>query len=387
MERDVKAVILAAGKGTRMLPLTYTRPKHMLPVAGKPLLEHIIDFLRQSDIDEIILVVRHMKNNIVGYFDDGSRFNVNMCYVNQEPDNLGLAHAVKCARGSLQGEEDFVVMLGDVLIKLDMKNMIKQHLSNGAKTTIALATVEDPRPFGVVTLNSDLKVTKLVEKPKVPASKYVVAGLYIFNKTIFDTIDSLKPSWRGEYELTDAMQRLVEQGSPIYGFPTIKWWKDTGRPTDLLDANRRFLSELPAFFVLGEVQKGAEIRGEIQIDRDSVVQEDTVIEGPVVIGQNCDIGSGCKIGPNVEIGNDVRLVENVVLQNSIVMNHTIISNDTVLKDSIIGEFCQIGPNCTASGNDNSFGVVIGDHSKIGPNIHFHPNNTLGPHSQFETKVL
>ena len=358
----------------------------MLPVAGKPLLEHIIDFIRTSGIREIVLVVRHMKESIVQYFNDGSRFNVRICYVDQEPDNLGLAHAVKCAKESLEGEDDFIVILGDVLIKLDMKKMLKQHTSNGAKATIALATVKDPRPFGVVTLNDDLRVNRLVEKPKVPASNYVVAGLYIFNNTIFDTIESLKPSWRGEYELTDAIQRLVEQGGQVYGFPAIKWWKDTGRPTDLLDANKKFLSELPSFFMFGEVQKGAELRGMIQLDRNSVVQEDTKIEGPVVIGKNCDIGSGCKIGPYVEIGNSVRLVENVVLENSVVMNNTTISNNAVLRDSIIGEFCQIGPSCTASGNDTSFGVVIGDHSKIGPNIHFHPNNTLGPHSQFETKI-
>jgi len=358
----------------------------MLPVAGKPLLEHIIDFLRASNIQEIVLVVRHMKENIVQYFNNGSRFNISIQYVDQKPDNLGLAHAVKCTREILEGEEDFIVILGDVLIKLDLKKMLKQHLSNGAKATIALATVKDPRPFGVVTLNDELEIIRLVEKPKVPASNYVVAGLYVFNKTIFDTIESLKPSWRGEYELTDAMQKLVEQGSQVYGFPAIKWWKDTGRPTDLLDANRRFLSELPSFFMLGEVQKGAELRGTIQMDKNSVVQEDTKIEGPVVIGEECNIGPGCKIGPYVEIGNNVSIVENVVLENSVIMNNTTISNDTVLRDSIVGESCQIGPNCTASGNDTSFGVVIGDHSKIGPNIHFHPNNTLGPHSQFETRI-
>jgi NDP-sugar pyrophosphorylase family protein len=138
--------------------------------------------------------------------------------------------------------------------------------------------------------------------------------------------------------------------------------------------------------VLGEVQKGAELRGAIQVDKNSIIQEGTKIEGPVVIGEKCEIGSGCKIGPYVEIGSQVRLVENVVLENTVVMNNTIISNDVVLKDSIVGEHCQIGPNCTASGTDGGFGVVIGDKSKIGPDIHFHPNNTLGPHSQFETKL-
>ncbi len=384
--RALKAVILAAGRGTRMLPLTYTRPKHMLPVAGKPLLEHIIDFLRGNKITEITLVVRHMKEHIIKHFNDGSRFNVHISYVEQEPGNLGLAHAVSCAKESMKGEDDFVVMLGDVLVKLDMAKMLEQHNSTGAKATIALATVEDPRPFGVATLDDRLRVKKLVEKPKVPASNYVVAGLYVFNQEILDVIKSLKPSWRGELELTDAMQRLIEQNSPVYGFPAIKWWKDTGRPTDLLDANRRFLSELPSFYMLGEVERGAELRGPIQIDKDSVVQGETRIEGPVVIGENCQIGPKCKIGPYVEIGNGVQLVENVVLENSVVMGNTIISNNTVLKDSIIGESCQIGPNCTASGNNTSFGVVIGDYSTVGPNIRFHPNNTLGPHSQFETKV-
>ena len=381
----LKAIVLAAGRGTRMRPLTYTRPKHMLPVAGKPLLEHIVDFLRSANVTDLSIVVRHMKEHITEYFSDGSRFNVKIQYVEQTPGNLGLAHAVKCASPAVEDEEDFVVILGDVLIELDLKQMLKQHKSKKAKATIALATVEDPRPFGVVTFNKNLEVEQLVEKPKVPASNHVITGLYVFKHDILEIINNLEPSWRGEYELTDAIQEMVKEGDSVYGFPATNWWKDTGRPTDLLDANKKFLSELPSFFMLGEVQKGAELRGTIQIDRNTIVQEDTEIIGPVVIGRNCQIGLGCKIGPYVEIGNDVQLVENVLLKNSIVMDSTIISNNTRISDSIIGESCQIGPNCSAEGNDTDFGIVVGDHSKVGPGIHFNPNNTLGPHSHFETR--
>ncbi|UCD73221.1 MAG: glucose-1-phosphate thymidylyltransferase [Candidatus Bathyarchaeota archaeon] len=382
----MKAIILAAGRGTRMFPLTYTRPKHMLPVAGKPMLEHIVDFLRSADVVDLSIVVRHMKEHIQDYFSDGSRFNVKIQYIEQTPGNLGLAHAVKCASSVVKDEDDFIVILGDVLIELDFRQMLEQHKSKKARATIALATVEDPRPFGVVTLNEDLEIRQLVEKPRVPASNQVITGLYIFNHDILEIIDNLKPSWRGEFELTDAMQKMVEKEGSVYGFPATNWWKDTGRPTDLLDANKKFLSELPSFFMLGEVQKGAELRGTIQIDRNTVVQEDAEIVGPVVIGKDCQIGPGCKIGPYVEIGDKVQLVENVLLKNSIVMNNSIISNETTIYDSIIGEDCQIGPNCTARGNNTNFGIVVGDHSTVGPHIHFNPNNTLGPHSRFETKL-
>ena len=370
-----------------MRPLTYTRPKHMLPVAGKPILEHIVDFLRSANVTELAIVVGHMKTHVTDYFSDGSRFNVKIQYIEQTPGFLGLAHAVKCASRTVDEEKDFIVILGDVLIRLDLKQMLEQHESKKAKATIALATVEDPRPFGVVTLDENLEVKKLVEKPKVPASKQVITGLYVFNHDILEIINTLEPSWRGEYELTDAMQKMLEKGNSVYGFPATNWWKDTGRPTDLLEANKKFLSELPSFFMLGEVQKRVELRGPIQIDRNTVVQENTEITGPVVIGKDCQIGTGCKIGPNVEIGNSVQLVENVSLKNSIIMDNTVISNNTEISDSIIGEDCQIGPNCTAAGNDTVFGIVVGDHSRIGPGIHFSPNNTLGPHSRFETRIV
>jgi len=380
----LKAVILAAGKGTRMRPLTFTRPKHMLPVAGKPILEHIINFLRVGKIKDIVIVVGSESEFIMDYFGDGSRFDVNIDYVEQRKP-LGLAHAVSAAQDLLKGEERFVTVLGDVLLKLNLKDMISFHLKKEAKATIAVSEAVDPTPFGVVKVVDGFRVEKLVEKPKVPPSNLIIAGLYIFEHELWECIDDLKPSWRGEYELTDAIQLMVERGYPVYGYLTKKWWKDTGRPTDLLEASQKFLSELSEFYVLGEVQKNVEIRGPVQIGRDSIIYEGARIFGPVVIGDKCEIGPGCIIGPNVDIGGDVRLIENVTLKNAIIMSRTFISNNAFITDSVIGEDCKIGSGVRAVGDGKTFGVVIGDNSVIGPGIVFSPGSMLGPNSSVRLK--
>ncbi len=380
----MKAVILAAGKGTRMRPLTFTRPKHMLPVAGKPILEHIIGFLRSAGIKDIIIVVGSDNEYIVDYFGDGGRFDVNIEYVEQRKP-LGLAHAISMARNLLENEERFIAVLGDVLFKLNLKDMLSFHMKKEAKATIAISEVADPTPFGVVKIVDGFRVERLIEKPKVPPSNLIIAGIYIFEGELWDCINELKPSWRGEYEITDAIQLMVDRGYPVYGYITKKWWKDTGKPADLLDASQKFLSELSEFYMLGEVQKGVEIRGPVQIGRDTIIYEGAKIFGPTVIGERCEIGPRCIIGPNVEIGCNVRLIENVRLQDTIVMSHTLISNNVHLTNSIIGENCKIGSGVRANGNRDVFGVVIGDNSVIGPGISFSPGSMLGPNSSIKLR--
>ncbi|MEM1657480.1 MAG: glucose-1-phosphate thymidylyltransferase [Candidatus Jordarchaeales archaeon] len=377
-------MILAAGKGTRMRPLTFTRPKHMLPIAGKPILEHIINFLRLGGINDIVIVVSPDGDFIMDYFGDGTRFDVNIEYAEQRKP-LGLAHAVSVARSLLEDEERFITVLGDVLFKLNLKDMLAFHLKKEAKATIAVSEVADPTPFGVVKVSDGFRIEKLVEKPKIPPSNFIIAGIYIFEKEFWDCLKDLKPSWRGEYEITDAIQLMVDRGYSVYGYLTRKWWKDTGKPTDLLEASRKFLSELSEFYVLGEVQKRAEIRGPVQIGRGTVIYEGAKVFGPTVIGERCEIGPDCVIGPNVEIGNDVKLIEKVELRNTIVMAHTLISNNVRLSDSVIGENCKIGSGVRACGDENTFGVVIGDNSVIGPGISFSPGSMLGPNSSIKIK--
>jgi len=356
----------------------------MLPVAGKPILEHIIGFLRNAGINEVVMVVGPESEYITDYFGDGSRFDVKIEYAEQKKP-LGLAHAVSMARYLLEGEERFITVLGDVLFKLNLKDMLTFHTKREAKATIAVSEAADPTPFGVVKVVDGFRVERLVEKPKVPPSNLIIAGLYIFENEFWDCLKDLKPSWRGEYEITDAIQLMVDRGYPVYGYLTKKWWKDTGRPTDLLEASQKFLSELSEFYVLGEVQREVEIRGPVQIGRDTVIYEGAKVFGPTVIGERCEVGPGCLIGPNVEIGNDVRLVENVELRNAIVMSHTLISNNVQITDSVIGENCKIGSGVRACGNSNVFGVVIGDNSVIGPGISFSPGSMLGPNSSIKLK--
>ncbi|MBS7287421.1 MAG: glucose-1-phosphate thymidylyltransferase [Candidatus Freyarchaeota archaeon] len=380
----MKAVILAAGKGTRMRPLTFTRPKHMLPVAGKPILEHIVNFLRAGGINELVMVIGSESEYITEYFGDGARFDVSIEYAEQRKP-LGLAHAVSVARDLLEGEERFITVLGDVLFKLNLKDVLSFHLKREAKATIAISEAADPTLFGVVKVADGFRIERLVEKPKVPPSNLIIAGLYVFENEFWECVNDLKPSWRGEYEITDAVQLMVDRGYPVYGYLTKKWWKDTGRPTDLLEASQKFLSELSEFYVLGEVQREVEIRGPVQIGRDTVIYEGAKIFGPTVIGERCEIGPGCIIGPNVEIGSDVKLIENVELRNAIVMSHTLISNNVRITDSIIGEGCRIGSSVRASGDSKVFGVVIGDNSVIGPGISFSSGSMLGPNSSIKLK--
>jgi len=356
----------------------------MLPVAGKPILEHIISFLRSGGINEVVMVIGSESEFITEYFGDGSRFDVKIEYAEQRKP-LGLAHAVSVASPLLKGEERFIAVLGDVLFKLNLKDMLTFHGKREAKATIAISEAADPTPFGVVKVVDGFRVERLVEKPKVPPSNFIIAGLYIFENEFWDCIKDLKPSWRGEYEITDAIQLMVDRGYPVYGYLTKKWWKDTGRPTDLLEASQKFLSELSDFYVLGEVQKNVEIRGPVQIGRETVIYEGAKIFGPTVIGERCEVGPGCIIGPNVEIGNDVKLVENVELQNTIVMSRTLISNNVRITDSVIGENCKIGPSVRACGNSKVFGVVIGDNSTIGPGISFSPGSMLGPNSSIRLR--
>jgi glucose-1-phosphate thymidylyltransferase long form len=377
----MRAVVLAAGTGTRMRPLTYAKPKHMLTIAGKPVLEHTLDFLRLANIQDVCIVVGYLREVVMDYFGDGDRFDMNITYAHQEK-RLGLAHALKYAQPHLKND-NFVMVLGDVMIRLDLKEMVEHHLAHNAVATIGLATVDDPTPFGVVKMDEDLRISKLIEKPKVPPSNYVITGLYIFDNEIFSAIDKIPKSWRGEYEITDAIQLLVEQGDPVYGYPALKYWKDTGRPTDLLEANKKFLSDYLGNYIVGEVHQGCEIDGIIRVEKGSVLHTGVKIHGPVSIGEDSFIGPNCELGPYVQIGSNVRLVENVTLANTIIMNNTLVSNDAVLKDSIIGEKCQIGPEVIAEGTDNVFGVVIADHSVVGPNITFTPGNTLGPHSTIQ----
>ncbi|AFZ66513.1 glucose-1-phosphate thymidylyltransferase [Deinococcus peraridilitoris] len=324
----MKAVIPAAGLGTRLRPLTYTRPKPVLRVAGKPIIRHAIDNLVAAGIHDIGIVVSDLTRQDIMQAIDGLS-GVNVEYIDQR-ETLGLGHAVKMARDWIAGD-DFCVYLGDNLFQKGVLDYIEMFQAQRPDALIALVEVADPSSFGVAEMNGD-RIMRLVEKPKVPPSNLAVAGVYCFQNRIFDILETLQPSARGEYEITDAIQQLIEQGGVVMGRRVEGWWKDTGRPYDLIDANRLLLEELEPRND-GEVHD-SRITGRVAIGSGSTVTN-SVIVGPALIGRNVTL-ENAYVGPFTSIGSGSTIrdseVEHSVIEEEVVIDHV----DTRLQDCLIG---------------------------------------------------
>jgi len=342
----MKAVILAAGHGTRMRPYTFSKPKHLLPVANKPVMQYLIEALKAIDVKDIQIIVGHLQEAIREYFEDGSRFGVRISYVEQK-DKLGLAHAVGYSKQFI-GNSPFIVLLGDVLFTSGLCELLEKHKKSGAEASIVLTKVDNPTAFGVVEINGD-KILRLVEKPKVPPSNLAIAGIYFFSSPrIFGIIDKLKPSARGEYEITDAIQGLINAKHAVNGLVLDKWWKDTGKPQDLLETNKSVLDDM----FNGQANK-------VIVGKNCKISESTYIEGPVMIGDNCEIIDS-KILPYTCIQGNNRVISSII-ENSIFMENSVTKN-MYLQDSVIGSSCMIESDRKESKKHTFF---IGDKSQIG----------------------
>ncbi len=330
----MKAVIIAAGQGTRMGPLTRNRPKVMLPVANRPVLEHIICSARDAGIHEFVLVVGYHSETIRDYFGDGSVFGVNVQYVLQK-EQRGTADAVRTAGKYV--DERFMVLNGDILISpFHIKRMMEQE----SDIVLTAIEVENPSQFGVFEVRED-KVLRITEKPKKPTSHLANAGLYIFPLSIFDAIGDTPLSPRNEYEITHSLQMLIDKGAEA-GFVTINGkWLDIGRPWDLLKANENFLSSCQAE-IKGEIEPFATLKGGVSVGEGTIIRNGSYIVGPALIGKNCDIGPNCYIRASTSIGDNVRIGNAVEVKNSIIMKGTHIGHLSYVGDSIIGERCNFG---------------------------------------------
>ena len=330
----MKCVILAAGVGKRMYPLTQTRPKVMLPIANLPLLEHLLLNAKNAGINDFIFVLGYKRDLVESYFKNGSKWNVKISYIFQK-DQLGTANAIDITRDKVG--KRFLVLNGDVLVGSDC---IKKFLKKEEEAVLTL-TKRDAKGFGVVEVNKN-SVKKITEKPKDIKVGLVNAGIYIFNKSIFDAIDDTELSERGEYEITDSIQYLVDGGTDV-GYHIIKDWIDVGYPWNLLDANEDFLKKSKK--VIHEesvVEPYATIKEEVSIGEGTIIRNGAYIIGPVLIGKNCDIGPNCFIRPYTTIGDEVRVGNGVEIKNSIILNHTKIGHLTYIGDSVIGEGCNFG---------------------------------------------
>jgi len=330
----MKAVVLVAGKGTRMEPLTSDCPKVMLQVTNKPILEHILNSAIQAGIEGFVFITGYLEQQIREYFGDGSKWGVSIDYV-QQKEQLGTANAIGYAKGHV--EEAFLVLNGDMLIgQEDLKALI----SRTEEAVICVKEVENPSDFGVLEVENN-KVVRIIEKPKNPPTKLANAGVYLFRESIFDFIDRTQASVRKEFEITDSIQMLIDSGAAVGYSPLEGRWIDIGYPWDLLKANERLLKDLKGRYE-GTVEPNATIKGEVVIGKGTAIRNGSYIEGPVIIGENCDIGPNCFIRPSTAIGNNARVGNAVEIKNTIIMEGTHVGHLSYVGDSIIGRRCNFG---------------------------------------------
>ncbi|MBD3387960.1 MAG: NTP transferase domain-containing protein [Candidatus Altiarchaeales archaeon] len=390
------AVVLAAGEGTRLRPLTSTRPKPMLPVAGKPILEWNLEALDCVGVKKAVIVVGYMREAIESYF--GRKFRkVRLEYVEQK-EQLGTANALSSARGMVKGE--FIVLNGDLFItRKVLSSLIEAHGRHGAEVTMSLVEVREPRSFGIVEVSRG-KVESLVEKPKRPKSNLANAGVYIFKEGIFEVIEGLKKSVRMEYELTDAIGRLIKDGV-VYGCRNEEGqWIDVGLPWNLLDANEIVMKSVPLkMSKKATVEDYAVLKGSVNVGDGTVIRSGSYIEGPVYIGRDCVIGPNCYIRPHTVIMDGCKVGNAVEVKNSIIMPRTCVGHLSYVGDSIIGEGCNFGAgtkvanlrfddgevsievkqNMVMSGR-RKFGVLMGDNVKTGINVSIMPGRSIYPNA-------
>jgi glucose-1-phosphate thymidylyltransferase len=353
----MKGLVLSGGKGTRLYPLTYTSAKQLIPVANKPVLCRVIEAIRDAGITDIGIVVGDTAEEIKRAVGRGGQFGVNITYIQQEAP-LGLAHAVKISHDFLDGER-FVMFLGDNVIQGGISPLIAQFAESDFNSQIVLTRVDVPEQYGVAELDGEGRILRLVEKPKEPPSDLALVGIYMFDHHIFDAVNSISPSWRGELEITDAIQWLVERNYAVYPYVHRGWWIDTGAPGDMLEANSLVLEELtPA--IQGYIDRDSEVDSRVTIERGAEIIN-SVIRGPAIIGEDTRIVNAY-VGPFTSIYHHVH-VENAEISRSIVLEHSEIRNlDHRIEDSLIGRHVVIHRSPI---RPRAYKFTIGDHSRLG----------------------
>lgn len=335
----MKGVVLHGGAGTRLRPLTFSGPKQLIPVANNPVSQYVIEDLRDSGIKDIAVVLGETFPELVrDYYGDGSWLGVRITYVYQGRP-LGIAHAVSLCRDFV-GNDDFVVYLGDNLLQEGISGFLKEFVGGGYDAYILLKEVDDPRRFGVAELDSSGGLVDFVEKPEVPPSNYALVGVYFFKPVVFDIIKGLKPSWRGELEITDAL-RLMLKGGYRVGYGVVRgWWLDTGKKDDILYANSVILDERAKRVLKGEIIN-SRVEGRVMIEEGSKVIN-SVVRGPAVIGSGALIKDSF-IGPYTSIGKDAEVINSSV-EYSIVLEGASIKGVERLDESLIGRRAKVMRN-------------------------------------------
>ena len=352
----MKGLILSGGKGTRLYPLTYTCAKQLVPVANKPVLFRVLEAIKEAGITDIAVVVGDTAPEIKEAVGDGSRWDVNITYIQQEAP-LGLAHAVKIAQDFV-GEDRFVMFLGDNVIQGGISTLVKQFEESDYNCQIVLTRVTNPQQYGVAVLKNG-RVVRLVEKPREPPSNLALVGIYMFDHNVFEAVNNIRPSWRNELEITDAIQYLVDHDYKVYPYIHEGWWIDTGAPGDMLDANRLILDELEPK-VDGYVDRDSKLIGKVTVEKGAEVIG-SVVRGPAIIGQETRIINSY-IGPFTSVYHHV-LVERSEIEHSIILEHSrIVDIPQRIENSLIGRNVEILRSPLLP---KAYKLTLGDHSKVG----------------------
>ena len=386
----MKAVILAAGEGTRMRPLTANLPKPLLPVAGKPFLRHTLEAVRFTGIREATILVGWQGHRIRERFGRGQDLGLSLDY-EEQPERLGTAHAIGQLRHHVDGP--FLSINGDVVVSGEALRGLLAHHERTRSAVIALAEVSDARPYGVVEMDGD-RVKAIEEKPRSPRSNLINAGIYVFDPGIFPLIDATPKSTRGEYEITDALRVLVAK-QDVYGFRLPGEWLDVGRPWDLLRANAALLAPLQGA-IHGTVDDRVTFVGEVLVEAGAHVRSGSYVEGPAILGEGAQIGPNCYIRPSTTVGPGAKVGNACEVKNSILMAGTRVPHQSYVGDSILGERCNLGAGAKVANlrldeanirvtwrgaqvdtGLRKLGVIMGDDVQVGINASIDAGTIVG----------
>ena len=327
-EKNMKAIVLHGGHGTRLRPLTHTGPKQLLPIANKPMSQYCIESIKETGINEIAIIVGGTGSSKVReYYGSGEKFGVSFTYIEQDRPK-GIAHAIRLCKEFVNNEK-FLVFLGDNIVQRSIADFTSNFKKSEFDATILLCEVDNPSRFGIAVIENN-KITKILEKPKDPPSNLAVTGIYFLTPIIFDVIDNLKPSGRNELEITDALDILLEKNHNISFEMITDYWKDTGTPEDILNANRQVLEHICNQTCI--------------VDESSITLSNSNWITPSIIGKNCKIDKSARIGPNASIGDNTIISSDVVIENSIIMSDCKIDGGLNIRDSIISANCHLHGN-------------------------------------------
>ncbi len=392
----MKAVVLAAGEGVRLQPVTTTRPKHLIRVGGKPILQHCLETLKRVGVTDVVLVTHYMGDAIHEFFGDGEKLHLKIEYVNQ-PSVLGTGNAAAVAEPYMKG--NFLLVYGDLLYSQEsVKRVVDNFDEEKVAAAMAVVPVEKPENYGIVDVDRNCKIRRIVEKParKDAPSHLANAGIYAFTQNVFELLHKLQPSIRGELELTDAISLLTRDKKSVLAIEIPKTeWLDIGHPWDLLEANAWALNRM-AHEVRGKIEDGAHLIGKVTVAETARIRSGAYIEGPSLVDEGSDIGPNCFIRPCTSIGKNVRVGNAVEIKNSIIMDGTHVGHLSYIGDSILCEHCNLGAGTITAnyrldaGNvkmdikgkkidsgRRKLGAVLGDNVKTGISALFMPGVKVG----------